>query len=240
MDKYKAVWYYDQIFSTGMKNRWECLVYLDLFAGAGHARIKDSERIVQSSALLALNVPNRFSKYIFCENTSKCMTALRNRVTRDYEGANVSFVPGDCNLNLRKILGEMPPSVLAGKSLTFCFVDPFNLHLRWSTISSLSSACQRIDFLVLLALKMDGRRNEAIYMREGSRVVESLLADPDWRSKWIEAKRQGRAFVWFVANKFAEKMFAAGYIRPRRWRMMDFQNEKGSQLYHLVMPHGKR
>ena len=66
-EKYKLVGGYCEIFTSGMKNLWDSLVYIDLFAGAGYARIKGTNKIRMSSALIALSVNHKFSKYIFCE-----------------------------------------------------------------------------------------------------------------------------------------------------------------------------
>ena len=40
--KYQHIGYYADLFSNGMKNKWDCLIYIDLFSGAGIARIKKS------------------------------------------------------------------------------------------------------------------------------------------------------------------------------------------------------
>src|SRR5947208_1832557 len=65
--KYKLVGGYCEIFTSGMRYKWDKLVYIDLFAGSGYARIKGSNKILRSSALIALSVTNPFHKYIFCE-----------------------------------------------------------------------------------------------------------------------------------------------------------------------------
>jgi hypothetical protein len=39
LEKYELVGSYCDIFSSGMKNKWHQRVYIDLFAGAGYARI---------------------------------------------------------------------------------------------------------------------------------------------------------------------------------------------------------
>jgi hypothetical protein len=62
--KYLRVWMYDELFTTSMRDKWT-LVYVDLFAGAGRARLRDSKRVVPSSPLLSLDLPHRFHRYIF-------------------------------------------------------------------------------------------------------------------------------------------------------------------------------
>ena len=76
-EKYKLLGGYSDIFTSGMKNFWDNLVYIDLFAGAGYAKIKGINKIRMSSALIALSVNHKFNKYILCEEDEKCFDAYR-------------------------------------------------------------------------------------------------------------------------------------------------------------------
>jgi beta-lactamase superfamily II metal-dependent hydrolase len=51
VEKYRRVGMYAEIFSTGMKNRWDCRAYIDLFAGPGHAVIRRLVRQVLAVAV---------------------------------------------------------------------------------------------------------------------------------------------------------------------------------------------
>lgn len=53
-EKYQLVRCYADIFARAMSGKWASIVYLDLYAGAGRATLKDSRRVVASSALLVL------------------------------------------------------------------------------------------------------------------------------------------------------------------------------------------
>jgi len=44
LEKYKLVGSYCDIFTNGMHKKWNQLVYIDLFAGAGYAKIKESKK----------------------------------------------------------------------------------------------------------------------------------------------------------------------------------------------------
>src|SRR5258708_5949813 len=108
LDKYALVGGYGDIFTSGMHKKWHQLAYVDLFAGAGYARIKESGKISRSSALLSLSLPVPYTHYIFCEEDDKCFAALETRVKRDFPKANVSFVSGDSNEQIDKIKGKLP------------------------------------------------------------------------------------------------------------------------------------
>lgn len=45
-EKYRLLALYDELFSTGMKYKWDQRVYIDLYAGAGYGRIKGSKKIL--------------------------------------------------------------------------------------------------------------------------------------------------------------------------------------------------
>lgn len=75
-DKYRLVSIYATMFATSMKDKWDCRVYIDLFAGAGRARIKNTKRIIPASPMLALDIKDKFDTYIFCEEDPEKFRAL--------------------------------------------------------------------------------------------------------------------------------------------------------------------
>jgi three-Cys-motif partner protein len=100
-------------------------VYIDLFAGAGKVKIEGTDKILLGSPLLALNVPDQFDRYIFCEQNPVRLGALKSRVRQGYPNADVHFL-GDSNENVERILGLIPTPSKEKKVLTFCFVDPYS------------------------------------------------------------------------------------------------------------------
>jgi three-Cys-motif partner protein len=78
--------------SSGMKGKWDKRVYVELYAGAGYSRIRKSSKIIVGSPLLALRVNSPFDKYIFCEESSENLDALRLRAERLGSSADLAFV----------------------------------------------------------------------------------------------------------------------------------------------------
>jgi hypothetical protein len=64
--KYRLISLYDELFATGMKNKWDQRVYVDLYAGAGYSHIHGTDVRLKGSPLLALDVSCPFDKYISC------------------------------------------------------------------------------------------------------------------------------------------------------------------------------
>ena len=106
LQKYRLVGSYCEIFSTGMKNKWNQLVYIDLFAGAGYAKIKETGKVLYNSAFIAMSVPNPFTKYILCEKDKAKYEALQKRIKRDFSHLNVEIIQGDSNENVERIIRE--------------------------------------------------------------------------------------------------------------------------------------
>jgi three-Cys-motif partner protein len=207
--KYESLAHYDSAFSTGMKERWKNRVYLDLYAGPGKSQIEGSERILLGSPLIALSVPDPFDKYIFCESDPTSLGALRKRVDKNFPGANVEYVAGACGEKVDEIIQKIPtPS--EGTVLTFCFADPTDLSLTFDMVRTLKTA-RFVDFLVLLASEMDGRRNEHNYIKRGGKIA-SFLDDEGWKDQWKVAEEQGEGFGTFLLKSFANKMIALGYL----------------------------
>src|SRR5215469_17044602 len=95
--KYRHIELYDRLFSTGMKEKWQQRVYIDLYAGAGCSWIKSKGKFVNGSPLIALSVVDPFDKYIFCEEDPEKCEALRKRVFAIAPEAKVVFVQGNCD-----------------------------------------------------------------------------------------------------------------------------------------------
>lgn len=160
--KYRLVGLYDALFSTGMKYKWNCRVYIDLYAGPGYSQVRNTDKILLGSPLLALKLADPFDKYILCEENERSLDALQQRVKREAPGANAVFIRGDCNTEIDRICAEIPAAHTGNTVLSLCFVDPYNLGIKFSTLRKLSA--RFTDFLCLLALHMDANRNYAQYV----------------------------------------------------------------------------
>lgn len=226
VEKYLRVWMYDEIFTTSMKGKWK-RTYVDLFAGAGHALLKESGRAVLSSAMLALHVPHRFDRYVLCEADRTRMEALRERVGRAAPWADVVFLEGDANRIAQSIVHAIPSD-----SLAFCFADPFGTNLRLSTIRVLAAA-GRMDFLILLALGMDANRNRELYTEDESTRLDEFLGDSTWRERWAAEEKRGGRFQRFLAREYAGAMQSLGYLETALDEMHPVK-DRGRLLYHLA------
>lgn len=229
-EKYLRVWMYNQLFSTGMKKQWETRVYIDLFAGAGAATLRSSGKVVPGSPLLAHQVSDPFDKYIFCEQDDEKREALKERVARIAPVADVSFVPGNVNARIDEVVSLIP----RGKGvLSFCFVDPYSLKIRFETLRRLASG-RPVDFLVLLALQMDARRNFDRYVSDESTSLDAFLGSRTWRERWKEAQQAGGNLIRFLAEEYIRSMQGMEYLPTSTDRMYLVRtDERKLPIYYL-------
>lgn len=233
IEKYKLVGGYCEIFSTGMKDKWNQLVYIDLFAGAGYSRIKGTGKVLYSSSLIALSVPYPFTKYILCEKDPERFAALEDRVRRDFPNRNVALICGDSNENIDQVIEAIPRFRRGNTLLPFCFVDPFSLNLKFSTIKALGGN-SLMDFLILQALHMDANRNFAVYLEEENEKIADYLGMPDWRERFKEKGLPTRKdFVRFLAEQYEKQMASINYKTAGK-RHQIRSRAKNLPLYYLA------
>ncbi len=231
LEKYKLVGSYCDIFTNGMKLKWDQLAYIDLFAGAGYAKIKENSKIYLNSALLSMSIPTPFTKYILCEQDEERFETLSARVKRDFSHLNCELIHGDSNANVSKILKAIPPFRIGNTLLTFCFVDPYSLNLNFATIKTLGQTL--IDFLILQALHMDANRNFDTYLNEENTRIAEYLGISNWRDLFEqEGIMYRKNFVKFLADQYQEQMSNLGYQKAKYMHQIR-SNEKNLPLYYL-------
>ena len=232
--KYKHLSTYARMFATSMKNKWDCRVYIDLFAGAGRAAIRGTSVIVEACAILALKIPDRFDRYIFCELDSEKMLALKRRTLEAAPDADVVYVHGNVNEKVQEILANTPSPSPTHRVLAFCVADPCKLSdLRFKTIESL--AVRFVDFLVLIPSYMDAHRNEKLYTATTNHTLDEYLDNAEWRHRWNVAGSSGTEFGTFIVEEFAASMGGLGYITGGIGdRVLVRSDDRNLPLYHLA------
>ena len=142
--KYRYVGMYAELFATGMKNRWPRRLYVDLFAGPGHSKVRDSGRVVLGSPMIALTLPDLFDEDVFADENPEARDALRTRVARIGAPRPVTYIPGDANAAVNRITEVMSSNTNKG-ALSFCFLDPYKLNIHFATVRQIAEG-RAVDF----------------------------------------------------------------------------------------------
>lgn len=237
LEKIRRHNFYAAIFAKAMRSHWKHVVYVGLYSGAGRAFVKGAGGVVETSAMGVLRQDPPFTKYIFVDSDERCIHALRSRISALPESFDVTLIHRPVNESVPDIFEAMPSfSPSRGEGLlTLCFIDPFRLDLDFGVIRAMSRF--RIDFLIMLPLGFDLRRNFRRYLldEDDTRVGEFLDA-PNWRAEWRRQGRADRAFIRFALEKFDDAMVRLGF---RGREMRDTVSVKvtgmGVHLYSLAL-----
>ncbi len=227
--KYRLIQYYGRLFTKSMRGKWKGLVYVDLYAGAGQSRVKGTGEILLGSPLIALSLDVQFDQYIFCEQDLTKLEALKARVARLFPTANVTFIHGDCNVQIDNILKRIQRNTLG-----LCFIDPYDLGIQFETIRKLAD--YRLDLLCLLALHMDANRAYSRYIKASSTKVDLFVGTADWRSEWDAIVKAKKDFAIFLAVYFAKRMESLGFKEtPTHTMHLVRTDDTNVPKYHLAL-----
>jgi three-Cys-motif partner protein len=233
-EKYRLLALYDELSSSGMKNKWDQRVYIDLYAGGGFGHIQGTRTFLKGSPIIALTVACPFDKYIFCEEDEQLLTALKIRSGRIAPEANVSYVLGNCDEKIDEICRAIPKWSSTNRVLSLCVVDPFDFGIKFETLKRLSQVY--MDFVVLLAIGMDANRNYDHYVDGNSPKIDEALGNTEWRERWRLAASRRSNFRQFLAVEFSRSMESLGCLPTPPGRMRQVRSdEKNLPLYCLAL-----
>ena len=175
-DKYFYLKRYFEIFTSAMKDKWKGeLYYIDLFAGCGRCRVRETFEEIDGSALVSLSVKYPFKKYIMVDLDADAVSALKKRVEKIPYKDRVKIIPGDCNEKIDKIIAEIPE-----RSLSLAVVDPTGLHITFNALEKLTKD-RRIDLVITFPEGMDIKRNLSKYFKQSHSILDDYIGDKGWR-----------------------------------------------------------
>jgi three-Cys-motif partner protein len=205
LDKIRAHNRFARMFARAMHSKWPQLAYIGLYSGAGHAELEDGRR-VQTSALSILTQPDPFTHCVLVENDPTWFSALESRCQSLKSPTQLRLIKKDVNDSIGEVRAGLPRYRKGFGLLSFCFVDPFNAGLHFAVIKALSDL--RVDFLILLMLGNDVRRNiETYYHDPTNNRMADLLDCPTWREEF----RKDGNIVRCSHRLFDEAMQRLGY-----------------------------
>jgi len=235
-DKYFYVRKYLDMFSTAMKNEWKGnLYYVDLFAGCGKCRVRDSGEEIDGSALMSVNVRFPFKRYFFVDSNHEALDALKERIKGSDLFDRVSLIPGDCNEKIEEIVREIPQK----GCLCLAFVDPTGLQIKFETIKKLTEG-RRVDLIVTFPEGMAIKRNLGEFLKQEHSLLDDFMGDTSWREEYrrelanLPPTRRGKGFV----DLYRERLKGIGYIEIKSAyedEVLIRSSMKKLPLYYLLL-----
>jgi len=230
-EKYFYLQRYFEIFTTAMKNRWRGeLYYIDLFAGCGKCRVRETGEEIDGSALLALSIRYPFKKYFMVDLDKNAISALTKRIKNTPYNDKVTLIQGDCNEKIDEILAEIPE-----KSLSVAVIDPTGLHIKFDTIQKLT-ANRRIDLVITFPEGMDIKRNLSTYIKQSHSILDDYIGDEEWRKLFPKDinKLTNLRIEKSLINYYRKKLSKIGYIDVRSGEILIRSSQKNLPLYYLL------
>jgi three-Cys-motif partner protein len=194
--------------------------FVDLFAGPGMVRERDTGAIRDGSPMVALgHTAAPFTRLVLCDLDPDNIRALRERTSS--AAHRVIPIEGDCNKQIDKIIEAIPEF-----GLNIALIDPFALQaLKFSTIQRLA-AFKRMD-LVIHFPTADIKRN--LGHKDSTRgYLDEALGTKDWESKISSNTDVARLIEIFKAQ-----LATLGYLSTQV-RSQPIKNGQNLPLYYLV------
>ena len=188
---------YIYAFTTGMRLKWHNqLYYIDLFAGPGRCRTRETEEEINGSPLLALNTKFPFTSYFFVESNKRTLNILAERCKSHQLYRKIHFIEGDCNERIDEITSKIPL-----RSLSLAFIDPTGLHFKFSSMEKLSTT-RKIDLIITFPDGMAINRNIKKFLKEDTCPLDEVIGDRGWRQF-----KTGKEIIKY----YREKLQSLGY-----------------------------
>lgn len=203
--------------------------YVDLFCGAGRSRIKNSDRVVDGSALVAWKASIAsgapFSKVFVCDADEDNLNACVARL--EAAGAPVEGYV----LGAKDAAPRIAANILQNyrRGLHFCFLDPFNLGSLDFSIIEAFNQIYRIDLLMHVSA-MDLQRNLQLNLNSEFSAFDTFA--PGWREK-VETKGAPFAVRQRVIEFWREKVEALSVYPSPEHKLIS--GDKNQPLYWLIL-----
>ena len=125
-----------------MRNYWLERNYIDLMAGPGKNRVKDTGEILLGSPLLSLITKYPFTTCYFVDLEQINTDALKKRCSASQITERIHIDTSDCNNLIDSIVTKIKRTEQL--SLNLAFLDPEGMELHWETVAKLASI-RRMD-----------------------------------------------------------------------------------------------
>ena len=216
--------------------------YVDLFAGPGTNRLRDTKEPFDGSPLIAMKLAPGFSRFLFVESDPQNVGSLQTWISQLGLVRQAEVVYGDCNQMIEQVIRNIPRT---GPS--FVFLDPPSPSLQWATVARISSVRVgyrklRPEQFILFPYNMGivrmmplGKDPVSIWGTVTEEQVSRVMPDPSkWRAVYearqrgeFEAQEQRRRFLylyWMGLNEL-------GYKHVLNPRLLETPN--GRPLYDM-------
>lgn len=243
------------------KGKFEGFVYVDAFAGAGRARVRDSAESTDEGSLLfdfgdlggedsearelldgsprvALGIEPEFTACVFLEKSRKRIAQLE-KLKAEFNQRRITIQDGDCNTYLCEKLVKHADWK---RWRAVVFLDPFGMQVPWSTLQALG-ATGGIEIILNLPIGMAIQRllkRTGKFTDEEKAKLDIYFGDAAWYPLLYEEGTDLFGEPRIAKQETAERRLLDWYrVRLKRAfgevsQAYLVTNTRGAHLYHLL------
>lgn len=213
--------------SAATRRKYRHRGYLDLLAGPGRSRVRESGMLIDGSPLVACQVARAtrsdFTAIHVAESDADYRSALATRLTANGFKATVHEKPAEA-------AAEDAVAGLDKWGLHFAFIDPFNLAaLPFSMIETLAKV-KRMDMLIHVSA-MHLKREFWTLVDPGNSTLERFA--PGWQTK-VDTRQRQDVVRREIFDHWLSLIHGLRFGADREG-VVPVVNGRNSELYWLVL-----
>ena len=231
-DKLYYVGRYMSIFNGGMKNFWPQRGYIDLMAGPGVCKDRDSGDDSTARRCSRSQASHLFGAPVLVDVDADSASDLEARTTAHAERRTVLSKDSNAPATIDEVRQLIPSSML-----TLCFVDNLGLSVTFRTLERLVAGGRPIDLLLTFAVSDLTRNADTARETEDGDRFDAFFGSPRWREVADrfdrgESARSDKATA--LADFYGEQLATLGYDNFEQLQRV-MTNTKGAPLCRLVI-----
>lgn len=264
-EKLECLGKYLNAYTTILSKQSWCkgFVYVDAFAGAGKAQLRqyetnqienplldvagyigeeetETEMYIHGSPRVALNIKRPFTEYIFIEKSSKRVSELEE-IQKEYsDRRGITILQGDANEQICSYL-------LSSEKYNWkeyravAFLDPFGMQVPWKTIKDIGKT-KAVEIILNLPVGMAIQRllpKSGEFSVEQRKKLTEYFGSPDWEPIVYEEKHDLFGLLRIKKADAGEQL--AKWYQKRLKEAYGhsskprlIKNPRGTHLYYLL------
>lgn len=220
--KQKIIDAYSKMITVGMRNKFDQIIYVDLYSGPGIFYNRETGLESFGSALTALQ--HNYHRVFLNDLNLENVKALRQRVGERQSKVTLK------NLDANRVAAIFN-SEISNRSLTFCFIDPDNFgNLNFDTIRDICSEKNCFDLLVNFPY-VDYKRS--VHLSKDR--FDNFFGTKEWRD--IERKYSGKGLgsrAGALIDLYMRQLAKLKFLMPNIRNAFPIQNTNDGIIYYLV------
>ena len=213
---------YSKMITVGMRNKFDEIIYVDLYSGPGIFFNRETGVESLGSALTALQ--HNYHKVFLNDLNLENVNALRQRIGDKEYKVNLK------NLDANEVAAIFN-SEISNRSLTFCFIDPDNFgNLNFETIRDICRGKNCFDLLINFPY-VDYKRS--VHLSKDR--FDKFFGTKEWYG--IEKQYSGKGLgsrAGALIELFMRQLIKLDFLKPSIRNAFPIHNTNDGIIYYLV------